>query len=443
MSQAAGNAGSGIRRALAVAVASVLVLGLGVLAAWRLGDAPDGPAAAGPTSPSPGGGSVVAPTREPADGDAGTPSATGTATPTPPPEVRFTLVAAGDVLPHGAVLDSARTADGYDFGPLLAPLDPWVRRADLALCHLEVPVAPDGTAPTGFPTFGAPRRLVADLAVQGWDGCSTASNHSLDRGMAGLVTTLDAFDVAGLGHAGTARSAAEASAAQQYRLERAGRVITVAHLAATFDLNGNAPPAGAPWAVTMLDADDLAAGAVRARAAGADLVVVSVHCCVEYVSAPSPRQVAVAQRLAASGAVDLVIGHHAHVPQPVALLPGGPGGAGLWVLYGLGNLLSNQDATCCPPETATGVLATAEVLQPAGGPARVVSVGWTGTTVDRAGGHRVHALADLPGGGSTLSAGEVADRTARVAAAVGPVAAERTAPPAPTGPRPVVVPRAG
>ena len=168
-------------------------------------------------------------------------------------------------------------------------------------------------------------------------------------------------------------------------------------------------------------------------------MVASVHCCVEYVTAPSERQVAVAQELAASGAVDLVVGHHAHVPQPVELLPGGPGGAGMWVLHGLGNLLSNQDDACCVPDTAAGVLATAEVVQAAGGPARVVAVGWTGVTVDRAGGHRVHALVDIPGGTPTLTATEVATRAERVAAAVGPGAPQRTAPPTPTGPPPVVV----
>ncbi len=451
MSQPAPDARPRSRRALALAVAVLLVLALAVTVAVRLGGSgADGAGGAragevgddavvrGGDDRGPGGGATA---RADDDPDAPAPTTAVSPSPTPPPEARFTLVAAGDVLTHGAVLDSARTAAGHDFGPLLEPLDPWVRRADLALCHLEVPVAPDGTAPSGFPTFGAPRELVAALAVQGWDGCSTASNHTLDRGMAGLVATLDAFDVAGLGHAGTARTATEAAAPQVYRLERAGRTLTVAHLAATFDLNGYEPPADAPWAVTLLDADDLVRRAVDARAAGADLVVVSVHCCVEYVTAPSPRQVALAEDLAASGVVDLVIGHHAHVPQPVELLPGGPGGAGLWVAHGLGNLLSNQDAQCCVPETSNGVLVTAEVVQPADGPARVVSVGWTGTTVDRAGGHRVHALVDLPTAGSTLGAAEVADRAARVAAAVGPAAAQRTTPPSPTGPPPEVVPR--
>jgi hypothetical protein len=138
-----------------------------------------------------------------------------------------------------------------------------------------------------------------------------------------------------------------------------------------------------------------------------------------------------------------VIGHHAHVPQPIARLEGGPGGAGMWVLYGLGNLLSNQDAECCPPETSSGLLATAHVVKPAGGPARVTAVEWTGVTVDRHGGHLVHALADIAAGTTTLGPDEVAARAARVAAAAGAGAAPRTTPVTPGGPPPTVVPRSG
>ena len=99
-------------------------------------------------------------------------------TPTPEPDAEFTIAAAGDVLPHLPVLRSARLADGsYDLSPLLAPVDPWVRGADLALCHLEVPVAPSGVAPSGYPLFGTDPAVVQALRDQGWDGCSTAANQ--------------------------------------------------------------------------------------------------------------------------------------------------------------------------------------------------------------------------------------------------------------------------
>ena len=362
-------------------------------------------------------------------------------TPTRAPDATFTIAAAGDVLPHLPVLASARVPGSYDFAPLLAPLDPWIQGADLALCHLEVPVAPPGVPVSGYPLFGTPPQIAAALRAQGWDGCSTASNHSLDRGFAGIESTLSALDSAGLGHVGTARTPTEAAQPQLYVLERAGQSITVAHLAVTYGTNGMPIDPDKPWSVRLADPAAIIAQAVAARAAGADLVVVSVHCCVEYQSAPTPEQLAIDQALADSGVVDVVFGHHAHVPQPIAKLAGGPSGAGMWVFYGLGNYLSNQDSDCCSPATDSGVLAEVTVVKPPDGPARVTAAEWTGVTVDRLGHHRTYALPAIAAGAGTLSAAEVATRTARVASAVGAQAPERTSPEVSTGPPPTVVPR--
>jgi len=373
-----------------------------------------------------------------------TPPPTPTPPPKPDPDATFTIVAAGDVLPHAPVMRSARTPDGHDFAPLLAGLDPWVSGADLALCHMEVPVAPPGVEPSGYPVFGTVPEIVRDLKRQGWDGCSTASNHAVDRGFAGILATLDTFDAQGLGYAGTARSEAEAGP-QLYRLDRAGRTFTIAHLAATYGTNGI--PVTQPWSVTLIDADRLVEDATAARAAGADMVLVTLHCCAEYRTAPTREQVEVATALAASGVVDLVIGHHAHVPQPIELLPGGPSGQGMWVAYGLGNHISNQDEACCVADTSSGVLLVAHVTATgafpaagvAAGPPLVTSVEYLPITVDRRGGHRVHALTEIPDGVGALSAAAVAQRTARVVAAVGPQVSVAATPPTLTGDPAVVV----
>ena len=370
------------------------------------------------------------------------PSPTPEPTPDPAPDAVFTIVAAGDVLPHLSVLTSARSGDGYDFSPLLAALDPWIAGADLALCHFEVPVAPVGEPPSGYPMFGTVAQLVDDLAAQGWDGCSTASNHSVDRGFAGLAATLDAFDAAGLGHVGTARTESEAMLPQTYSLEREGQHIVVAQLSATYGTNGLPIPAQAPWSVQLIDADELIAQARAARENGADVVVVSAHAGTEYRAAPTPEQVALATALAASGEIDLYIGHHAHVPQPIELLDGGRDGAGMWVAYGLGNMLSNQDASCCVAESASGLLLTAHVVKPADAPARVAGVEWTGVSVDRKGGHRMQLLSDAAASGAgTLALGQWQARYDGLRAAVGSQAPERTTAPRATGDAAVVVPR--
>lgn len=351
---------------------------------------------------------------------------------------RFTLVAAGDVLPHGPLNASATRHGTIDYTPLLAGLDPWVRQADLALCHLEAPVAPPGTAPSGYPAFGAPKELIRDLAEQGWDGCSTASNHSMDRGLPGVTATLEALDAAGLGHVGTARDADE-RAPQRYTLDRAGRSLTVAHLSATYGLNGFSVPEDQPWAVDLMDADRVIGQASAARENGAQLVVVSMHAGAEYVAEPTDEQREFARRLAASRQVDLIIGHHAHVPQRLTRLDGGPGGSGMWVAYGLGNMISNQSAECCDARTTNGVLLTATVTQPEPGtPARVSAVEWTATTVDRAAGHRLRALVDATGDprSGRLTEAELGRRWKAVRDAVGDAAPERTEPPTTTGDKP-------
>lgn len=372
------------------------------------------------------------------------PTPTRTTPPLPPPDAVFTLVAAGDVLLHQPVLGSARTSDGYDFAPLLAPVEPWVAGADLALCHLEVPVAPAGSAPSGYPRFGAPVEIAAGLAANGWDGCSTASNHSVDRGFGGVVATLDALDAEGLGHVGTARDAEEAARPQVYELDREGQTIRVAHLASTYGTNGLPVSPDAPWSVTLLDVPAMIAEATAARAAGADVVVASVHCCVEYVVGATDQQVDIATQLADSGVIDLMIGHHAHVPQPIARIPGGPRGDGMWAAYGLGNFISNQSNECCTARTDSGLLLTATFRKPPNGPVLVDGVEWSSVTVDRPGGHRVLSMSqDVAAGrgAGTLSASELVTRHTRVVEAVGAEAPERTTPPAPTGPPPTVVVR--
>jgi hypothetical protein len=196
--------------------------------------------------------------------------------------------------------------------------------------------------------------------------------------------------------------------------------------------------------VDLLDADRIIAQATAARTwAQADLVVATLHWGVEYRAAPTEDQVALAQALAESGQVDLIIGTHAHVPQPMDKLPGGPDGTGMWVAYGLGNFISNQDTHCCVAQTNTGAFMTATVVKPADGPARVTGLEWTAFPVDRLGGERVYAAPDLLAGQAsdllTLGTAEVEARRQRVAEVIGTVATERTTPPTPTGPEPTVV----
>ncbi|MFF0200640.1 CapA family protein [Streptomyces sp. NPDC005017] len=251
----------------------------------------------------------------------------------------FTLVASGDVLPHSSIIDRARFdagGTGYDFRPMLSGIEPVVARADLALCHMETVYGENGDY-TGYPAFKSPPEIAPALAATGYDGCSTASNHSLDDGAAGILRTLDALDRAGVRHAGTARTEAEA---RTVTVLRAG-TAEVAHLSYTYDTNGFPLPAGQPWAVNLIDEQRMITDARAARRAGADVVVVSVHWGTEWQDAPDDRQLALARALTASRTgsrpdVDLILGTHAHVPQAYEKVNG------TWVIYGMGDQIAGE-----------------------------------------------------------------------------------------------------
>jgi poly-gamma-glutamate capsule biosynthesis protein CapA/YwtB (metallophosphatase superfamily) len=255
-------------------------------------------------------------------------------------------VATGDVLVHQdrALTAGALQDDGsYDFSAVLAPVAPLIEAADLAICHLETPVAPRGGPYRGFPSFAVQPEIVAALAGAGYDLCSTASNHSLDDGVDGLTRTLDTLDAAGIAHTGTYRT--EADSLQPTIVDVHG--IKVGHVAATYGLNGGGAPSDRGWEVAVArvpDVDGMLAAAARAKAAGAEVVVASLHCCVEYDNDPTGAQAAAVRTLLASPDIDLVLGHHAHVVQPFEQV------AGEWVAYGLGNEIAEHATRGYPTE---------------------------------------------------------------------------------------------
>ena len=300
--------------------------------------------------------SPAAPVRDgPATGSASATSAKSATSAAPTRPASFTLVATGDVLIHqgGALVEGAAAAGrargtGYDFSGVFADVAPVIGAADLAICHLETPLAPPQGPFEGYPTFAVQPQIVDALAGAGYDTCSTASNHSLDAGFAGLVRTLDTLDAGGVGHTGTFRTQQDSQTPHLVNVNE----VRMAHLAWTYGLNGIPEPAGQPWAVNDFDPsgpqiEGILAEAARARAAGAEVVIASMHCCTEYQSDPSPAQVAIAAALLASPDIDLVIGHHAHVVQPFERING------KWVAYGLGNHIAEQDL----PATYDSVIA--------------------------------------------------------------------------------------
>ncbi len=63
---------------------------------------------------------------------------------------------------------------------MFGDLRPILASADLAVCHLEVPLARTGQHISSWPAFNAPPQLSWALRWAGYDACSTASNHAMD-----------------------------------------------------------------------------------------------------------------------------------------------------------------------------------------------------------------------------------------------------------------------
>ena len=287
----------------------------------------------------------------------------------------FTITAGGDILIHRAIAQLAGAqAPGegtYDFTPMLAPLEPWVGEADLAICHLEGALDPENTDLSYYPRFNAPHEVADALAAAGYDACSTAGNHTLDHGFAGLADTLSVLDEVGIRHAGSARSAGE-------RLPNLYEVngVTVGHLAYTYGTNGLRLTEDRPWAVNVIgDGEGVLADARWAREHGAEFVIVSLHWGNEYQVAPTGEQVALAERLLSSPDVDLILGTHVHVVQPIRWV------GDEVVVYGMGNEIANMWAYDGHTGTEDGILVHLTVRE-SGERFVVTGVSYTPTWVD-------------------------------------------------------------
>ena len=286
----------------------------------------------------------------------------------------FTITAGGDILIHRAIAQiadvNAPGAGVYDFTPILMPIEPWVGEADLAICHLEGALDPLNTGLSYYPRFNAPHEVADALAAAGYDACSTAGNHTLDHGFTGVSDTLAVLDAAGIGHAGSARSPEE-------RLPRLYEVngVTVGHISYTYGTNGIPAPADKPWAVNLIgNGDAVLADARWARQQGAEFVVVSLHWGAEYQTQPTTAQTALAERLLVSPDIDVILGAHVHVVQPIGRVTGEV------VVYGMGNQLSNMRAYDGHTGTEDGVMVHL-TIQEIGGRFMVTGTQYTPTWV--------------------------------------------------------------
>lgn len=315
-----------------------------------------------------------------------------------PTELSLTLAVSGDILPHSRLWAGAQrnaiatgTVDkdgyGYDFRPMFALVKPILSSVDLAICHLETPIAPPDEELSTFPFFGVPSEVTDALAYAGYDRCSTASNHAMDRGTRGIDTTLNALDRVGISHTGMARTPSEINPKLTFV-----NGILIAHMSYTFSYNGLPAANGETWRSALIDTDRILRDVRQARKLGAQVVMLSMHWGNEREPAPSSYQIKIADAITKSGEVDLIIGTHAHVLQPIKLVNG------TWVIYGLGNFLSDMPTSPknppWPASTQDGAIVTIKITVTADGNVLVAKPVVIPTWVDRASGWQIRSVVD-------------------------------------------------
>jgi poly-gamma-glutamate synthesis protein (capsule biosynthesis protein) len=256
---------------------------------------------------------------------------------------------------------------------------------DLAICHLETPIAPPDEKFTTYPFFGVPSQITDAIAFAGFGRCSTASNHTMDRGVAGIDATVNALERAGVSQAGMARTPSEIEP-KVFGVNG----VKVAHMSYTFSYNGLPAANGESWRSALINTDRILRDARQARKLGAEVVLVSMHWGNERESSPSAFQRRVADEITKTNEVDLIIGSHAHVLQPIEKVND------KWVIYGLGNFLSNMPTLPkdppWPSSTQDGAIVSTSISVQPDGRVVVEPPVVTPTWVDRIDGWQIRSV---------------------------------------------------
>jgi poly-gamma-glutamate capsule biosynthesis protein CapA/YwtB (metallophosphatase superfamily) len=246
-----------------------------------------------------------------------------------------TLAAVGDILIHGVVYNSAKTASGYDFSPMFSEVKPYLNQADITFANQETMVGGEGIGLSTYPRFNSPFNVADTLKETGVDIISIANNHTLDRGEKALLNATNYYNQIGLMYTGGYQSPEDRLSIRTIRKNG----ITFSFLAYTYGTNGIPIPKGKPYIVNLIDLRTMSKDINEAKKIS-DVVVVSLHYGNEYQRMPSIEQKNIVKEAVSYGA-DIILGHHPHVLQPMEWVTAENGNKG-FVVYSLGNFLSGQ-----------------------------------------------------------------------------------------------------
>lgn len=258
---------------------------------------------------------------------------------------KVTIAAVGDILMWRRQIASARVGNSerYSFDEMFRPVAPYLRAADLTIGNLETTLSGRDShyqrrnPKTGWPMFNCPDELAPALKRAGFDVLTTANNHCLDRGERGLIRTLRVLDRYKLAHTGTFRH----KTSKRWLIQNV-KGITFGILAYTYGTNRIPLPKDKPWLVNRIHKQKILRD-LKAIRPLVDVIIVALHFGQEFKRFPTANQRKLVHTLFANGA-DIILGAHPHVLQPMGFkqVSGAPGLRKKFVIYSLGNFISDQ-----------------------------------------------------------------------------------------------------
>lgn len=266
-------------------------------------------------------------------------------------EVKMSVV--GDILVHDDQLQSQidPSTGQYDFKNNFKYVKDYIEKADIAVANFETVLAGMTKKYTGYPTFNSPDAIADALKYVGFDVLTTANNHILDCGLQGMLRTNNVLKEKGFKVLGTRENTNDKSYfimnVNNIKLGMVNYVFESSRAGNKKSINSVPMPSGAEklldtfyYGAIDKDIEGMKTRVKELREQGADMIIFYMHWGEEYQTTQNANQKKIAQKLADIG-VDVIIGGHPHVLQPLDVLKGKEGNKTL-VAYSTGNFLSNQ-----------------------------------------------------------------------------------------------------
>ncbi len=251
---------------------------------------------------------------------------------------RLNILFTGDIMGHDSQIEAALIPDSgiYDYRFCFEYLKPIIGNADIALGNLEVTFA--GPPYQGYPRFSSPDELCVALDDAGFDILINANNHALDRGKDGLERTLSILEKNNMIFTGSFRSREQRDLCYPLLIEKNNILLAILN----YTYGTNKLKASPPNIVNYIDTAIISKDIQKALVGDPDFIIACLHWGREYEREANKSQKDIARWLFTQG-VDVIIGSHPHVVQPVKIIYNDPDSTDLQlVVYSLGNFISNQ-----------------------------------------------------------------------------------------------------